>query len=59
LPGRGGGTEEKPVGLVFIALADDEGVQSIRLAFFSGDRHFVRTLSVDACAAICSRRRII
>ena len=57
IAGPGGGTEEKPVGLVFIALADDEGVQSIRLTF-SGDRHFVRTLSVNAALDLL-RRRII
>lgn len=57
IAGPGGGTVEKPVGLVFIALADDEGVQSIRLTF-SGDRHFVRTLSVNAALDLL-RRRII
>lgn len=39
--GPGGGTPEKPVGLVFIALADENGTQ-IREFRFPGDRERVR-----------------
>ncbi|MGE0132630.1 MAG: competence/damage-inducible protein A [Blastocatellales bacterium] len=53
--GPGGGSEEKPVGLVYIALADD--TQSIARKFiFPGDRQFIRTLSVNAALDMLRRR---
>lgn len=42
--GPGGGTEEKPVGLVYIALAGEEGTQVVERNFL-GDRARVRQFS--------------
>lgn len=53
--GPGGGSEEKPVGLVYIALADDETVTA-RKFIFPGDRQFIRTLSVNAALDMLRRR---
>ena len=44
IAGPGGGTEEKPVGTVFIALADDKGVQSKRLQLW-GSRDRIRNIT--------------
>lgn len=44
IAGPGGGTEEKPVGTVFIALADSEGVQSYRLQLW-GSRDRIRRIT--------------
>src|SRR5262249_46190450 len=44
IAGPGGGSQEKPVGLVYIAMADD--TTSVAQKFvFPGDRQFIRTLS--------------
>ncbi|HEV3278525.1 MAG TPA: competence/damage-inducible protein A [Terriglobia bacterium] len=54
--GPGGGTVEKPVGLVFIALSDDRSTE-VRRFQFPGDRERVRTwASVVALEMI--RRRV-
>jgi nicotinamide-nucleotide amidase len=42
--GPGGGTEQKPVGLVYIALAGDEGTQVVERTF-PGDRQRIRQFS--------------
>jgi nicotinamide-nucleotide amidase len=53
--GPGGGSAEKPVGLVYIALAD--GSQTTTRKFiFPGDRQFIRTLSVNAALDMVRRR---
>src|SRR5215475_6560637 len=53
--GPGGGCTEKPVGLVYIALAD--GSQTTTRKFiFPGDRQFIRTLSVNAALDMVRRR---
>ncbi|HMB29540.1 MAG TPA: competence/damage-inducible protein A [Blastocatellia bacterium] len=53
--GPGGGSPEKPVGLVYIALAD--GSQTTTRKFiFPGDRQFIRTLSVNAALDMLRRR---
>ncbi|MDP3938945.1 MAG: competence/damage-inducible protein A [Deltaproteobacteria bacterium] len=44
IAGPAGGTEEKPVGLVFIALATAEGTRAHRLQFF-GDREHIKNWS--------------
>lgn len=53
--GPGGGSQEKPVGLVYIALADDSQTMS-RKFIFPGDRQFIRTLSVNAALDVLRRR---
>jgi nicotinamide-nucleotide amidase len=53
--GPGGGTPEKPVGLVFIALADDNGTQ-IREFRFPGDRERVRHWATQLALEAVRRR---
>jgi len=53
--GPGGGSDEKPVGLVYIALADDSQTTTRRF-IFPGDRQFIRTLSVNAALDMLRRR---
>ncbi|MEG6506443.1 CinA family protein [Nitratidesulfovibrio sp. 1201_IL3209] len=45
--GPDGGTPEKPVGTVWMAVADGENVQALRF-LFCGDRAAVRNAAVDA-----------
>jgi len=53
--GPGGGTTEKPVGLVFIALADEQGTE-IREFRFPGDRERVRHWSTQMALEVIRRR---
>ena len=55
IAGPGGGTEEKPVGLVYIALADEDAVTA-RKVIFPGDRQFIRTLTVNSALDLLRRR---
>lgn len=55
IAGPGGGSEEKPVGLVYIALADDNDAL-VRKFVFPGDRQFIRQLSVNAALDMIRRR---
>lgn len=55
IAGPGGGSEEKPVGLVYIALADDNDA-IVRKFVFPGDRQFIRQLSVNAALDMIRRR---
>lgn len=55
IAGPDGGTSEKPVGLVFIALADEHGTQ-VREFRFPGDRERVRTLAANAALEVIRRR---
>ncbi len=55
IAGPGGGSEEKPVGLVYIALADDS-LTTARKFIFPGDRQFIRMLSVNAALDMIRRR---
>ena len=57
IAGPGGGTEEKPVGLVFIALADDAHTEHRRL-LIPGDRHLIRTRASQAALDLLRRRLI-
>ena len=54
IAGPDGGTEEKPVGLVFLALADKR--QAIGRSFhFSGDREGIRRRSSQAALDLLRR----
>jgi nicotinamide-nucleotide amidase len=53
--GPGGGTAEKPVGLVFIALADERSTQ-VRQFRFPGDRERIRHWATQAALEIIRRR---
>ncbi len=55
IAGPGGGSEEKPVGLVYIGIADE--IESTSRKFlFPGDRQFIRTLAVNAALDMVRRR---
>ena len=55
--GPGGGTIEKPVGLVYIALADDAHTEHRRI-MLPGDRHLIRWRSSQAALDLLRRRLI-
>jgi nicotinamide-nucleotide amidase len=55
--GPGGGTEEKPVGLVYVALADDAHTEHKRL-MLPGDRHLVRWRASQFALDLLRRRLI-
>jgi competence/damage-inducible protein CinA-like protein len=55
IAGPGGGTEEKPAGMVFIAVADDRGTE-VREFRFPGDRERVRLLSSQFALEMLRRR---
>jgi len=55
IAGPGGGTEEKPVGLVYIGIAD-EAASSARRFLFHGDRSLIRELAVKAALDLIRRR---
>lgn len=49
IAGPGGGTPQKPVGLVFIGVATARGTQAqVRRHLFSGDRASIRNQATDA-----------
>jgi nicotinamide-nucleotide amidase len=55
IAGPGGGTPEKPVGVVFVGLADDVHVESHR-HWFPGDRTRIRELAAQAALALLYER---
>lgn len=55
IAGPGGGTVAKPVGLVYIGIAD-EVQSSSRKFIFPGDRQFIRTLAVNSALDMIRRR---
>jgi nicotinamide-nucleotide amidase len=57
MAGPGGGSEEKPVGLVYVALADDAHTEHRRLTL-PGDRHLVRWRASQAALDLLRRRLI-
>ena len=54
IAGPGGGTKEKPVGLVYIGLARDKFVEVARHEF-GGSRHAVKQAAADAALAMLWR----
>ena len=57
IAGPGGGSEEKPVGTVFIGYADRETVKSIKLSL-PGDRYLIRWRSSQAALDYLRRQMI-
>jgi nicotinamide-nucleotide amidase len=57
IAGPGGGTEEKPVGLVYVALADDAHTEHKRL-MLPGDRYLIRWRSSQFALDLLRRRLI-
>lgn len=57
IAGPTGGSEEKPVGLVYIALADDAHVEHRRM-ILPGDRHLIRWRASQAALELLRRRLI-
>lgn len=57
IAGPGGGTEEKPVGLVYVALADDAHTEHKRL-MLPGDRELIRWRASQAALDMLRRRLI-
>jgi nicotinamide-nucleotide amidase len=57
IAGPGGGSEEKPVGLVYIALADDAHTEHRKL-MLPGDRHLIRWRASQAALDLLRRRLI-
>jgi len=57
IAGPGGGSEEKPVGLVYVALADDAHTEHKRL-MIPGDRELVRWRASQAALDMLRRRLI-
>jgi nicotinamide-nucleotide amidase len=57
IAGPGGGSEEKPVGLVFIALSDDAHTEHRKL-ILPGDRHLIRWRASQAALDLLRRRLI-
>jgi nicotinamide-nucleotide amidase len=55
IAGPGGGTPDKPVGLVWIGIATPTGTHARRY-HFSGDRMSVRQQTVDACFELLSEQ---
>ncbi len=52
IAGPGGGTAEKPVGTVWLAVAHSAGTAIARVEHFAGDRDSVRECSVTAVLAM-------
>ncbi|MDQ3745386.1 MAG: competence/damage-inducible protein A [Acidobacteriota bacterium] len=57
IAGPGGGTTEKPVGLVYISLADDAHTEHRRI-LLPGDRHLIRWRASQAALDLLRRRLI-
>jgi nicotinamide-nucleotide amidase len=53
--GPGGGSEEKPVGLVYFGIADESGVEH-RKFIFPGDRFLIRWRSSQAALDLLRRK---
>lgn len=58
IAGPGGGTEEKPVGTVFVALASDGFATEVKQLFFPDDRQTFKELTTQAALEMLRRRLI-
>lgn len=58
IAGPGGGTEEKPVGTVFIALASQDAATEVKQLFFPDDRATFKELTTQAALEMLRRRLI-
>jgi nicotinamide-nucleotide amidase len=58
IAGPGGGTEEKPVGTVFVALASDGPATEVKQFFFPDDRPTFKELTTQAALEMLRRRLI-
>ena len=47
IAGPGGGSEQKPVGLTYVGVADESG-HDVRRNVWAGDRHTNRVMSAEA-----------
>ena len=56
IAGPGGGTPDKPVGLVYIGTALKSGVVSVERHVFKGDRQSVRELTVEMAIDLMFQR---
>jgi nicotinamide-nucleotide amidase len=56
IAGPGGGTPEKPVGLVYLGFANEAAVESRRLMFPTSDRYLIRQFSINAALDLVRRR---
>jgi nicotinamide-nucleotide amidase len=56
IAGPGGGTEEKPVGTVFIALAARNSPASVQKRFFPDDRPTFKELATQAALEMLRQR---
>ena len=52
IAGPGGGTPEKPVGLVYIAVASTQGVITVKENHFKGEREEVRRQTVETALSM-------
>jgi nicotinamide-nucleotide amidase len=57
IAGPGGGTDEKPVGTVFIGYADENGTRSVKF-LLPGDRYLIRWRSSQAALDYLRRRML-
>jgi nicotinamide-nucleotide amidase len=58
IAGPGGGTEEKPVGTVYIALASQDAAIQVKQLFFPDDRPTFKELTTQAALEMLRRRLI-
>ncbi|MDP9019095.1 MAG: competence/damage-inducible protein A [Candidatus Eremiobacteraeota bacterium] len=58
IAGPDGGTSEKPVGLVWLGIADDDGVRTHKRQFRAGDRTVIQIRSTIAALGLLWKRAV-